>query len=264
MALFKIFSKCLMPFGAYFYFYYLFFEANKNRYVGDNNRMDIKNFIVNSNTVETKQVNWTGIDNEIVNLKTKNFKIVKTEYDKAANHMKANQISRILAALDVTGEPEIVDRYHMKVHPSCKCFSYNEFKFDVHIFEAKEIIDSLHDPKRPEKLGGDSEVVQLDDRTFKPFLESKQHVLIIFYVPWCPHCQKVKSEFIDAAEELKNDPRVHFAAVDCTRNQTLCRMYDVTGYPKIMYFQNFETQIVYTGGRTKDDFVRFMSRLVLS
>ena len=63
-----------------------------------------------------------------------------------------------------------------------------------------------------------------------------------------------------AAEEFKDNPKVEFAAIDCTLERSICSFYDVSGYPTFKYFQYFnKDQKDYQGGRTKDDFVAFMN-----
>lgn len=97
----------------------------------------------------------------------------------------------MLAALDATKESAIGQRFGVKGYPTLKYFSYGEFKFDVNIRDAGKIIEFMRDPKEPppppppEKLWSEeeSEVVHLNEETFKPFLKKKKHVLLIFYAP---------------------------------------------------------------------------------
>lgn len=54
-----------------------------------------------------------------------------------------------------------------------------------------------------------------------------------------------------AAETFKDDPKVEFAAVDCTTQQSLCSANDVKGYPTIKYFHYYSKVVKpYSGGRT--------------
>ncbi|KAK8770854.1 hypothetical protein V5799_012681, partial [Amblyomma americanum] len=103
-----------------------------------------------------------------------------------------------------------------------------------------------------------SEVVHLDDETFKPFLKRKKHALVMFYAPWCVHCKRAKPEFQSAAEELKDDPKVALAAVDCTEHSGICSAYDVAGYPTFKYFSYLKTVSEYTKGKMAADFVNFI------
>lgn len=66
----------------------------------------------------------------------------------------------------------------------------------------------------------------------------------------CGHCQKAKPEFTKAAEKFKDDPKVEFAAVDCTSQSALCSANEVRGYPTIKYFSYYKTIKNYNGGRT--------------
>ena len=82
----------------------------------------------------------------------------------------------------------IRDRY-----PTVKYFKKGEFAFDAGTArQEKEIVEFMKDPKEPppppppeapwseEK----SEVVHLNEESFKPFLKKKKHVLVMFYAPW--------------------------------------------------------------------------------
>jgi thiol-disulfide isomerase/thioredoxin len=67
----------------------------------------------------------------------------------------------------------------------------------------------------------------------------------------CGHCKKAKPEFTKAAEHFKDDPKVEFAAVDCTSYQSVCAANEVTGYPTIKYFSYLNKNVkAYNSGRT--------------
>lgn len=85
------------------------------------------------------------------------------------------------------------------------------------------------------------------------------HIQHNFFSLGCGHCKNVKPEFNSAATAMKDDPRVVFAALDCTRHASVCQTYEVRGYPTIKYFSYLKTKFDYSGGRTKQDFIQFMS-----
>lgn len=70
----------------------------------------------------------------------------------------------------------------------------------------------------------------------------------------CGHCKKAKPEFTGAAERFADDPKVEFAAVDCTSHQALCGANDVSGYPTFKYFNYYKNTKPYNGGRTVRNF----------
>lgn len=67
----------------------------------------------------------------------------------------------------------------------------------------------------------------------------------------CGHCKKAKPEFTAAAEQLKENTRILFGAVDCTEHASLCKLFDVKGYPTFKYFHYYnKASADYDGGRT--------------
>ncbi len=273
----------------------LYFENGVMQYPypGDNNRAAIVNFLKNPKPEAEKkepEKEWKDEPSEVNHLTTDTFdefvqahssvmimfyapwcghcKAMKPKFVSAAAKLKSMNIEGKLAAVDCTKEPKLGSRFGVKGYPTVKYFKDGQEAFDAgHAREEEAIINFMKDPKEPppppppEKPWSEetSEVVHLVEETFKPFLKKKKHVLVMFYAPWCGHCKRAKPELTAAAEELKDNPKVEFAAVDCTLERSVCSFYEVSGYPTFKYFKYFnKDQKDYGGGRTKADFVAFM------
>lgn len=64
----------------------------------------------------------------------------------------------------------------------------------------------------------------------------------------CGHCKNAKPHITAAAEHFKDDLKIAFIAVDCTKNQPVCDQYNVKGFPTIIRFDNFgKTSYSYEG-----------------
>uniref|UniRef100_A0A2M3ZE94 Protein disulfide-isomerase a5 n=1 Tax=Anopheles braziliensis TaxID=58242 RepID=A0A2M3ZE94_9DIPT len=264
----------------------------KHTFEGENNRAGIVAFMKNPSApppAKQKEQDWSSESNsEIVHLTSSNFepalkdersvlvmfyapwcghcKKMKPEYEKAAEIMKAKNIPGVLAALDAMKEPSIGQQFGVKGYPTVKYFTNGDYKFDVNVRDANKIIEFMQNPTEPppppapEAPWEDepSDIVHLNDETFKPFLKKKKHVLVMFYAPWCGHCKRAKPEFTRTAEHFKDDPKTELAAVDCTRYSTLCASFEVRGYPTIKYFSYLKTIREYNGDRTETDFISFL------
>ena len=82
---------------------------------------------------------------------------------------------------------------------------------------------------------------------------------VFFYTDWCTHCKNAKPEFSAAADSLAADIRIQFAGVDCGPYKQLCNMYDVAGFPTILYFNYGKNEQKYLGDRSQDAFINFMN-----
>lgn len=194
-------------------------------------------------------------------------KTLKPKYEAAAVKMKSKSVPGMLAAIDASKESEIAGRFGVKGFPTLKYFENGEFKFDVKLRDTEPIVTFMEKPDEPPVVieekevsweDEESDVVFLDDETFKPFLKKKKHCLVLFYAPWCGHCKNAKPEYMRAAEKYRDDPKVEFAAVDCTKHSSVCSAYEVRGYPSIKYFNYLKTHKDYKGERKAEDFIRFM------
>ncbi len=104
-----------------------------------------------------------------------------------------------------------------------------------------------------------SQVNHLTDATFKSFLKKKKHALVMFYAPWCGHCKAAKPEFTSAANSFSSDKKRSFTAVDCTKFQSVCEQFDVSGYPTFKYFSYGKNPASYDGERSMTGFTEFIS-----
>ena len=101
------------------------------------------------------------------------------------------QIPGIAAALDATKDSTIAARYNIRGYPTVKYFKGGEFAFDVNVRDSAKIIEFMRDPREPPPppppetpwSEEPSEVVHLNDETFKSFLKKKKHVIVMFYAP---------------------------------------------------------------------------------
>jgi len=62
---------------------------------------------------------------------------------------------------------------------------------------------------------------------------SGQPIVVMFYAPWCPHCQSTKPVFDRVAQNLTG---VKFAQIDASGIADVREPYGVRAYPTIKYF----------------------------
>lgn len=274
-----------------------YFKNGEVRYTynGDNKQDKLVEFMMDptASVSKAKELEWSETSTDVVQLTESTFdstlqsensmlvmfyapwcghcKNMKPEYEKAAAVMKKEKIPGILAAVDVTKETTLAEKYSVRGFPTIKYFRNGAFAFDApQLREQSKLVEFMHHPKEPPSapppepawVDIPSEVVHLNEDTFKPQLRSKRHALVMFYAPWCGHCKQAKPEFMAAAEKLKDELRIVFGAVDCTQHQALCSSHDVKGYPTFKYFMYYNKGGKdYTGGRKAYDFVEFMKTL---
>lgn len=190
----------------------------RHTFEGDNNKAGIISFMENPMKKSVQKVaepDWASeTSSEIVHLTAKSFepalkdeksvmvmfyaswcghcKRMKPEYEKAAEIMKDENIPGVLAAVDAPKEVALASKYGINGYPTVKFFEFGEFKYDLKVRQANEIVAFMRDPKEPppppppEAPWEDqpSEVIHLTDDTFKTVLKKKKNVLVMFYAPW--------------------------------------------------------------------------------
>uniref|UniRef100_A0A674CZV2 Protein disulfide isomerase family A, member 5 n=1 Tax=Salmo trutta TaxID=8032 RepID=A0A674CZV2_SALTR len=197
-------------------------------------------------------------------------KKMKPEYEEAAEYLNKDRNSPgVLAAVDTTIHKAVGDRFKISGFPTVKYFEKGEEKFTLpHLRSKDKIIEYLQNPQAPpppeqsweDKPSGVSHL-GMDD--FREVLKKKKHALVMFYAPWCPHCKNAVPHFTTAADLFKEDRKIAYAAVDCTKgqNQELCKQESVEGYPTFNYYNYGKFAEKYNGDRGEAGFIGFMRSL---
>ncbi|CAF2762598.1 unnamed protein product [Rotaria sp. Silwood2] len=186
-------------------------------------------------------------------------KNLKPELIKASVDLHDQESNAIIAAIDATKSPKLTKQYKIEGFPT-----NGKFAFDIHERTAEKLVQVLKDPKEPpppepEWSEQETDVVHLNEENYKTILKKKKSALIMFYAPWCGHCKKAKPLFTSAAAKFTDNPKVMFSAVDCTKSQSICKEYEVQGYPTIKYFSFGKFIAEYESDRTEEAFVEFMT-----
>ncbi|XP_032880758.1 protein disulfide-isomerase A5 isoform X2 [Amblyraja radiata] len=197
-------------------------------------------------------------------------KKMKPDYEEAAELLNSDSNSPgVLAAVDVTTHKNVGERYQITGFPTLKYFENTEDKWTLpHLRTKDKIIEWLHNPQAPpppEQSWDEQQtsVAHLGVEDFKEFLKKKKQALVMFYAPWCPHCKNTIPHFTTAADHFKEERKVAFAAVDCTKggNHELCKLEAVEGYPMISYYNYGKFTERYSEERSEEGFIGYVRRM---
>ncbi|BDA51659.1 probable endoplasmic reticulum-Golgi intermediate compartment protein [Coccomyxa sp. Obi] len=114
--------------------------------------------------------------------------------------------------------------------------------------------------------------------SFKSTLDAYSIVVVNFYAPWCPWCQRLEPTWEAVTQEVHtkypdSDGRLRFAKVDCTTEVDLCREHQITGFPSIRVFRLGHDEVnihgvkeheSYRGDRTQASLLGFADNLAPS
>ena len=80
-------------------------------------------------------------------------------------------------------------------------------------------------------------VVELHNEDIKSFvLESTTLSIVVFYAPWCAHCQRYVPIYNKIADKYKANEGVKFYAVNCVEYHEACDREKLKGYPTVIAF----------------------------
>ena len=101
-------------------------------------------------------------------------------------------------------------------------------------------------------------VILLNGDNFeKEVVKSKDIWLILFYAPWCGHCQAFSPEYEKAAKALKGIFKI--GAVDADKEKALGGKYGIQGFPTVKFFGIHKDKPVdYNSARKAESVIDFM------
>jgi len=93
-------------------------------------------------------------------------------------------------------------------------------------------------------------------KNFKEVTSSGKDVLVEFYAPWCGHCKQLAPIWDKLGEHYKDSETILVAKMDSTANEV--EDVKIQSFPTIKFFSKDGETVDYKGGRTFDDFVKFL------
>uniref|UniRef100_A0A915C2V3 Thioredoxin domain-containing protein n=1 Tax=Parascaris univalens TaxID=6257 RepID=A0A915C2V3_PARUN len=236
---------------------------------------------------EPDELPWSDVPSEVVHLGDEQFdefiashasvlvmfyapwcghcKKAKPEYTAAAELLKKEGSMGILAAVDATVHRKTAEKVGVEGYPTFAYFKEGKFAWKINERTKDGFYAFMKNPIEPPspelpwKLQEGS-VLHLDVTNFKSELKKKKDALVMFYAPWCQFCQRAKPFFSEAARQLADESRIVFAAVDCTSEISLCREYDIQGYPTIIYLSYGKNRVDYSGAHDTQSLMDYVKQ----
>lgn len=87
---------------------------------------------------------------------------------------------------------------------------------------------------------------------------NNKKTLVLFYAPWCGHCQKLKPTWEQLVKKHTNDSTVDIKSVDCDQHPEQAKENGVEGFPTIILIKG-NTKIPFTGDRSLESIEQFIN-----
>ncbi|KPA83725.1 putative mitochondrial Protein disulfide isomerase [Leptomonas pyrrhocoris] len=110
-----------------------------------------------------------------------------------------------------------------------------------------------------------ADLVELNPENFKPIVHNpNKNVFVMFYAPWCGHCNHMKPEWQSLADKYSVDTDdTVIARVDASAHMDVAKDNNVDGFPTLKLFtKTNKAGLPYTGPREVDAFEAFLKQNV--
>ncbi|KRT83771.1 Thioredoxin, partial [Oryctes borbonicus] len=105
------------------------------------------------------------------------------------------------------------------------------------------------------------EVTHLTVETLPEYVKDGNH-FVKFYAPWCAHSFRLEPIWNKIAEAPEFEGKVSLARVDCDDNKSLCKDYDIKGYPTLIWLKDGKVVRKYAGTRTHRNIISFIREMI--
>lgn len=100
--------------------------------------------------------------------------------------------------------------------------------------------------------------VESSSSLYKLLGKERKPILVMFYAPWCSHCQRMKPEFARAATALKGKAVLAGMDVDKPEAMLIREEFNITGFPTVLYFEEGKLKYDYWKERDAKSIVEWM------
>lgn len=82
-----------------------------------------------------------------------------------------------------------------------------------------------------------AELVELNPENFHSIVnDPSKNVFVMFYAPWCGHCNHMKPAWQELADKYPIDGDTIIARIDASAHRGIGKEYDVNGFPTLKLF----------------------------
>jgi len=98
----------------------------------------------------------------------------------------------------------------------------------------------------------------INHENFEQTMKQYSIVIVNFYAPWCPWCQRLAPAWEAATAKVHDkydeaDGRIRLAKIDCTQEMNLCRAQHIQGFPSIRVYRNGHDEKTNTRGQVEHE-----------
>merc|ERR1712012_906598 len=146
----------------------------------------------------------------------------------------------------------------IKYKPENSEFTEDNLRAFVAKYKAGELEADLKSEDVPEDWDAAPVKVLVGKNFAEVAYDKNKDVFVEFYAPWCGHCKSLAPIWDELGEKYKDHENIVIAKSDATANEFAD--VEVQGFPTLKFFPAGEgaEMVDYNGGRTLDDFVKFL------
>jgi protein disulfide-isomerase A6 len=189
------------------------------------------------------------------------------EYEIVGDVYKPHSSSVVVAKVDCDAHGDLCSNFGVTGYPTLKWFPQGRAE-EPEAYQggrsADDIISFINGKTglKARVKKAPSQVVELNDENFdKVVLDSKKHVFVEFFAPWCGHCKKLAPEWEKLGQVFANEEDVIIAKYDADAHKDKAQKYGITGFPTLKWFpkENKEGE-PYGEGRDLESLVDFVNK----
>jgi len=164
------------------------------------------------------------------------------EYDIVGDVFKTFSSSVSVAKVDCDAHGDLCSKHGVTGYPTLKWFPQGRSN-DPEAYSggrtADDIISFINSKTglKARVKKAPSQVVDLTDENFDSIvLDSKKHVFVEFFAPWCGHCKKLAPDWEKLGNIFGSEEEVIIAKYDGDSNKEKGSTYGVAGFPTLIFF----------------------------